>query len=192
MPDSTDAGPLGMAALAECPHCGTRVLPLPGGYCPACRRDLDVPPDRSVIVESDEVLVAGRRLARRLLRSRLTVDEVSQNLIDRGIHPGSVARVIREGCAEQIEWLQIRAFKAIRLGLQISLGATCLGFLAFTGPGGPDPNLVLPTSVAVALGLGLLIHGLRLRRRGAAFAAPMVPTMKSRPGLVDINEDSLD
>ena len=33
--------------LIECPHCETRVVPMSGGQCPACRRGLEEPPDES-------------------------------------------------------------------------------------------------------------------------------------------------
>jgi len=34
-----------MTSLVNCPHCSTRVLPMPGRICPACRRNVDTPPD---------------------------------------------------------------------------------------------------------------------------------------------------
>jgi hypothetical protein len=34
-----------MSALLNCPHCSTRVLPMAGRICPACRKHVDSPPD---------------------------------------------------------------------------------------------------------------------------------------------------
>jgi hypothetical protein len=34
-----------MSVLVNCPHCSTRVLPLAGRICPACRKNVDSPPE---------------------------------------------------------------------------------------------------------------------------------------------------
>lgn len=56
-----------MSVLVECPHCATRILPLPGRICPACRENVDQPrkpPDAEIVLlpeaEHDAPVVASR------------------------------------------------------------------------------------------------------------------------------------
>ncbi len=82
-----------MSVLAECPHCETRVLPLPGRICPACRRHVDTPPGPGPTAAevSRAVLFAEAQVRRGVDPAR-----IATTLADRGVDRAVAAAVVAE------------------------------------------------------------------------------------------------
>ncbi len=82
-----------MSVLVVCPHCNTRVLPMAGRICPACRHNVDEPPaaptpeqvaeDASDHAAEPMLLGAARtEILEKLTERGLDADSAS-NLVDR-------------------------------------------------------------------------------------------------------------
>jgi hypothetical protein len=93
-----------MSALVDCPHCSTRVLPMPGRVCPACRKNVDAAPDHEPTPE--RVAEAAYGFAAQQIGSGVTPSEVRKDLTARGLDAESAATVV--GNLERIKADAIR------------------------------------------------------------------------------------
>jgi hypothetical protein len=82
-----------MIDLVECPHCSTRVLPMAGRVCPACRRNVDSPPDPTPPPE--QVVEAVYGFAAEQMRSGVAPSGIEKSLTDRGLDAGEATVVVQ-------------------------------------------------------------------------------------------------
>jgi hypothetical protein len=112
-------------SLVNCPHCSTRVLPLPGRVCPACRKNLDAPPtpepSPDVPVESDFALAAHQ------MNQGVSRTQVETSLTERGLSAETAATVANTVEQNRVEALRGRAQKSMTYGL-----LWCIGGIAVT------------------------------------------------------------
>jgi hypothetical protein len=94
-----------MSSLVVCPHCSTRVLPMTGQVCPACRKNVDAPPDpkpKPERVEADAYSLAAEQMLNGVAPSR-----IEKVLTERGLDAEAAATVVgkleqtRAGAARQ-------------------------------------------------------------------------------------------
>lgn len=81
-----------MPILVDCPHCSTRVLPLPGRACPACRRNVDAPPDPAA--RSDRAVEAAVDAVQAKIRAGADPLKVARALAQQGLDRVDTDRVI--------------------------------------------------------------------------------------------------
>ncbi len=81
-----------MSILVDCPHCSTRVLPMAGRVCPACRKNLDAPPEISPTPEQAEEDVYGA--AAEQMREGVAPSDILQTLTERGLDADAAATVV--------------------------------------------------------------------------------------------------
>jgi hypothetical protein len=81
-----------MTSLLDCPHCSTRILPMPGRICPSCRKNLDAPPDPEP--RAEQVVETAYGFAAEQNRGGVDPAGVARNLTDRGLDPESAAVVV--------------------------------------------------------------------------------------------------
>jgi hypothetical protein len=114
-----------MSVLVNCPHCSTRVLPMPGQVCPACRKNVDAPPDpkpKPAQVEPDAYKLAAEQMLYGVAPSR-----IKRTLTERGLDADAAATVV-----EKVD--QARTSTLNRAGKRNMLfGASwCIGGIAVT------------------------------------------------------------
>jgi hypothetical protein len=83
-----------MSALVECPHCSTRVLPMAGRICPACRKNVDTAPEPQPDPEQD--VEAVHEFAAEQMTVGVAPAEVRKALTERGLDDEAAARVVDE------------------------------------------------------------------------------------------------
>ena len=125
-----------MSILAECPHCSTRVLPLAGRICPACRSNVDAlpGPGPSAAEVSRAVVFAEARL-----RAGVSPTRIATTLQDQGIDRATAAAAVAEAARGDV----LPAWSAGRRNMLLGalwcgggLAATALSFDAARNAGG--------------------------------------------------------
>lgn len=81
-----------MSSLVDCPHCATRVLPMAGRVCPACRRNVDAPP--APRPEAGRAAEETDRIAAQQVTHGLAPPAVEALLKERGLDAGDAATVV--------------------------------------------------------------------------------------------------
>lgn len=81
--------------LVECPHCSTRVLPMAGRICPACRKNVDAEPDLGPTAEELTQAAAYSAAAEEISRG-VEPGRVAQNLADRGVNSDTALNMVNE------------------------------------------------------------------------------------------------
>ncbi len=114
-----------MSVLVNCPHCSTRVLPMPGQICPACRKNVDKPPEPES--KREQEVKAAYRLAAEQVRSGVPVPKVAQALTERGVDARAASTVAIDLEKARVRALQEAGRKNIFFGL-----CWCAGGLAVT------------------------------------------------------------
>src|SRR5205823_1132787 len=76
----------------NCPHCATRVLPMAGRVCPACRRNVDAPPDPKP--EAEQVVEEAYRLAAQQVSQGVAPPAIETLLTERGLGAREAAAVV--------------------------------------------------------------------------------------------------
>jgi hypothetical protein len=82
-----------VSLLVECPHCSTRVLPLAGRICPACRKNVDSEPEPAGAPEVAAEAVYG--FAAEQLGRGVSTSGIARELADRGLDPETATVVVR-------------------------------------------------------------------------------------------------
>lgn len=82
-----------MSMLVECPHCATRVLPMAGRMCPACRKNVDTEP-APVPTPEQVAPAAAYWLASDQIRQGTAPAKVQETLTARGLDARSAATVV--------------------------------------------------------------------------------------------------
>lgn len=80
-----------MSVLVKCPHCATRVLPLAGRICPACRKNVDAPPEPAP--PPAQVVDEVYRIAAQRLSEGAKPRELESLLNERGLDARGAAEV---------------------------------------------------------------------------------------------------
>jgi hypothetical protein len=81
-----------MSALVDCPHCATRVLPMTGRICPACRKNVDSAPEPEPTpkqLANDAYGVAAAQML-----SGVAPAGIERNLADQGLNANDAAAVV--------------------------------------------------------------------------------------------------
>jgi hypothetical protein len=114
-----------MSNLAECPHCSTRVLPMAGRVCPACRRNLDSPPEPGPSPEQEAEAVYG--FAAEQMQYGVAPSGIARSLTDRGLDSEAATAVVR-----QLEQSKSEANKRAGEKNMLFGALWCIGGIAFT------------------------------------------------------------
>jgi hypothetical protein len=80
-----------MSSLVDCPHCRTRVLPMAGRRCPACRKDVDSPPPEPTPEQVAQAVYGDA--ARQMLRG-VAPSEIQARLARRRLDTETAATVV--------------------------------------------------------------------------------------------------
>ena len=81
-----------MTGLMTCPHCSTRVLPMAGRICPACRKAVDSEPDPEPTPE--QAVGAAYGFAAEQMRDGVAPSEIQKGLTKRGLGAEAAATVV--------------------------------------------------------------------------------------------------
>ncbi len=82
-----------MTVLVECPHCSTRVLPMAGRTCPACRKNVDAPPEPKPTPE-DLAKAAAVYNAADQIRQGVSPAQVQKSLTAHGVNAADAANLV--------------------------------------------------------------------------------------------------
>jgi hypothetical protein len=83
-----------MTSLVECPHCSTRVLPMAGRICPACRKNVDNQPDP--IPSPERVVKELYGAAAEQIGNGVAPSGVANYLTERGLNSEAAATVVND------------------------------------------------------------------------------------------------
>jgi hypothetical protein len=114
-----------MIELLECPHCATRVLPMAGRVCPACRRNVDSPPDPAP--PREQVVDAAYGFAAEQMQYGVAPSGIQQGLTERGLDAGEASVVVHH-----LERAHVEARKAAGRKNMIFGALWCFGGIALT------------------------------------------------------------
>jgi hypothetical protein len=114
-----------MSMLVECPHCSTRVLPMEGRVCPACRRNVDSPPDPEPAREQAIEAVYG--FAAEQMEHGVAASGIAKGLTERGLDPVEATAVVRH-----VEQVQAQASKQAGEKKMLFGALWCMGGFAIT------------------------------------------------------------
>ncbi len=115
-----------MSVLVECPHCATRVLPMAGRICPACRKNVDAqpppPPSTEQLAQAEAYHIATDQL-----NQGVTPAQVELSLTERGLDAQAAAVVVGTLKQAKVQADVMNARKNMVAG-----GAWCLGGVLVT------------------------------------------------------------
>src|SRR6478609_9070559 len=86
------SGAIAMIDLVECPHCATRVLPMAGRVCPACRKNVDSPPDPAP--PREQAIDAAYGFAAQQMQYGVAPSGIRQSLTERGLDAREASVVV--------------------------------------------------------------------------------------------------
>jgi hypothetical protein len=113
-----------MSSLVVCPHCKTRVLPMAGRLCPACRNNVDTPPADPPAGPPVEALHA---MAAEQMIQGAAPSVIQENLAKAGLDAGAAAHVVNELKQARAEAQKVAAQKNMFYG-----AFWCIGGIAVT------------------------------------------------------------
>jgi hypothetical protein len=114
-----------MTRLVDCPHCSSRVLPMAGRICPACRKNIDSMPDPRQAAERTAEAAYG--LAAEQMRRGACRSEIQRGLTERGLSAKASAAVVRD-----LERVEAAAQRAEGQTAMLTGALWCLGGIAVT------------------------------------------------------------
>jgi hypothetical protein len=118
-----------MTKLVECPHCSTRVLPMEGRVCPACRRNLDSPPDPGPAPEQAVEAVYG--FAAEQMQHGVAPSGIAKSLTERGLDSEAATTVVHHLEQAKAEASKRAGEKNMLFGALWCIGGIALTALTF-------------------------------------------------------------
>ncbi|WP_435008450.1 hypothetical protein P12x_005660 [Tundrisphaera lichenicola] len=80
-------------SMVDCPHCSTRVLPMTGRICPACRRSFDAPRDQGM--SNGRAVEAACGYVAHQIHLGVEPWRIEQSLTERGFSGESASTLVR-------------------------------------------------------------------------------------------------
>ena len=114
-----------MIDLVECPHCSTRVLPMAGRVCPACRKNVDAPPEPAP--PREQAIDAAYGFAAQQMQYGVAPSGIRQSLTEQGLDAREASVVVHH-----LERAHIEASKAAGRRNMVFGALWCLGGIALT------------------------------------------------------------
>ena len=125
-----------MTGLMDCPHCRTRVLPLAGRICPACRRNVDEPDPGPT---PEQVVGAAYGFAAGQMRDGVAPAEIREGLAQRGLGAEAAAAVVGDLERAKVKVERREGRRNLILGallIVVGLGATAYSYQSAAAAGG--------------------------------------------------------
>ena len=130
-----------MSVLVDCPHCSTRVLPLPGRTCPACRQDVDTPPDPQMLAA--RAAEAALEVLVRRVEAGVDPAQIGQSLAQHGVDARTTRNIVAQLERSRVEQRRLAGRRNMTAG-----GLFCVGGITLTA---------ITLAVASGRGGGLVI-----------------------------------
>jgi hypothetical protein len=152
-----------MSVLVNCPHCSTRVLPMPGQICPACRKKVDAPPDpkpKQKEVPAEAYSVAAEQMLYGVAPSR-----IKQTLKDRGLDAEAAATVVGKLEQTKANALKRAGKRNMFFGAMWCIGGIAVTAITYEAASQGGGTYVIAWGAIVFGGIQFL-HGLIQSRSG--------------------------
>jgi hypothetical protein len=152
-----------MSVLVNCPHCSTRVLPMAGQICPACRKNVDAPPDpkpKPKQVPAEAYSVAAEQMLYGVAPSR-----IKQTLTDRGLDAEAAATVVKKVDQARTSALKRAGKKNMLFGASWCIGGIAVTAITYEAASQGGGTFIIAWGAVLFGGIQFL-HGLFQSARG--------------------------
>jgi hypothetical protein len=150
-----------MNALVECPHCATRVLPMAGRICPACRNEIDAEPTARAVPEQFAEGVVYRFAADEMRRG-IAPEKVKASLTEIGVNPNAAASLVDDIEQSRARIRQAAAKRNMAIGAAWCFGGVVVSVLTFQAAANAGGGTYLIAWGAILFGGFQFIRGLML------------------------------
>lgn len=146
-----------MSSLVVCPHCHTRVLPMAGRICPACRKDVDAPPAEPMPERAAEAVYG---IAVEQMLQGGDPSAIKASLTRQGLDAEAAAGVVAQVKQERIQARRVEAQKKMFYGAFWCIGGLAVTVLTYQAAAGGGRFVI--AWGAVVFGAFQFLRGLTL------------------------------